>query len=46
MSANLLRRAIISAVVAYSLSQSPSIPAMSGGVPVDEILAAQPGSRF
>jgi len=46
MSATLVRRAITSAVVGVLAAQSPSIPAMSGGVPVDEILTAQPGSRF
>jgi hypothetical protein len=46
MSATLRRRAITSTLVGVLAVQSPSTPAMSGGVPVDEILTAQPGSRF
>jgi hypothetical protein len=46
MSATLLRRAITSAVIGVLAPQASSIPAMSGGVPVDEILAAQPRSGF
>jgi hypothetical protein len=46
MSATFLRRAITSTFVGLLAVQSPSIPALSGGVPVDEILAAQSGSRF
>src|SRR4249920_1099633 len=46
MSATSLRRAITSTLVGVLAVQSASIPAMTGGVPVDAILAAQPGSGF
>ena len=46
MFATSLRRAVTCAVVGVLAVRSLSIQAMSGGVPVDELLAAQPGSRF
>ena len=46
MSATSLRQAITATLVGVLAVQSSSIPAMSGGVAVDEILATQPGSGF
>jgi hypothetical protein len=46
MSATSLRRAITSTLVGLLAVHSSWIPAMTGGVPVDEILAAPAGSRF
>ena len=46
MSAILRHRAITSILVGVLAAQSPCAPAMTGGVLVDEVLAAPPGQRF
>ena len=46
MSGAVLRRAMASAAVGLLAAQSCPVPAITGGVPVDDVLAAGGGSRY
>ena len=46
MPATLLRRAITSAAVGFAAAQAPAALAITGGMPVDEVLAVRAGSRY
>jgi hypothetical protein len=46
MPATLLRRAITAASISFVAAQAPAALAITGGMPVDEVLAARAGSRY
>jgi hypothetical protein len=46
MSGTLFRRAITAVAVGFVAAHASSVPAITGGVSVDEVLAARAGSRF